>query len=273
MYSRTYRNVSADALTRNSVGQIEDWAREEGFTWIEIPGILEKFCQSVDPDELSRECEPIRFSPRSDLRLGAVEWNPSSYQVCETMRKIGIQPSQACARHRFVEDIEASFGIPRWGASMNNDFVGGSGKTEHDLHDFIHFASSRQFKYWVFIAPSHIDISEDVADYWDTIERVDSALLGDVLARRRIILIRGELSIPELQDGYGWMPLGTVGMRCLELNIALAQHRRGDKRINPISDSVRQFIFILDGTGQRVMTGDSHIHCLAISKIRQAPWV
>ena len=153
LYSRTYHNVSADSLTRNSVGQIEDWDREECSTSIEIPEIWGKFRQSVDSDELSRECEPICFSPRSDLRLCAVGWNPSSYLVCETMRKFGIQPSQACARRRFVEDIAASFGIPRWGASVNNDFAGGSGKTEHDLHDFVHFSSSRQFKYWVFIVP------------------------------------------------------------------------------------------------------------------------
>ena len=273
LYSRTYQNVSADALTRNSVGQIEDWALGEGFARVEIPAIWEKFCKSVDPDELSRGCTPVCFSPRSDLLLSAVEWNPISYQVCETMRKFGIQPYQACTRHRFVEDIAVSYGIPRWDASMNSDFAGGPGATELDLHGFIHFASSRQFTYWVFILASHIDISEHIADYWDTIERIDSALLGDVLASRWIIMTHGNLSIPELEDGYGWRPLGTIGMRCLDLNISLEQNSRKGKRINPISDSVGQFIFVLSETGQMVMSGDSHIPCLTISEIRQPPWV
>ena len=73
LYSRTYRDVSADALTRNSVNQIEDWATEEGFTWIETPPIWNEFCLSVDPGGLARYCEPICFAPRSDLNMRDVE--------------------------------------------------------------------------------------------------------------------------------------------------------------------------------------------------------
>ena len=67
LYPRTYRNVSADALTRNTVGPIEDWALEQGFTWIDIPGILEEFCLSAIPGALSLGCDPICLVPRSDL--------------------------------------------------------------------------------------------------------------------------------------------------------------------------------------------------------------
>ena len=60
-------------------------------------------------------------------------------------------------------------------------------------------------------------------------------------------------------------------MRCLELNIALEYHNRGDKRISPISDSIGQFIYILDDDGNKVMTNDSHIPCLTLPKVRRSP--
>ena len=39
LYSRTYHNVSADALAGNSVDQIEEWAALRDFALIEIPVI------------------------------------------------------------------------------------------------------------------------------------------------------------------------------------------------------------------------------------------
>ena len=81
LYSRTYRNVSADALTRNKVAVIEEWARKEGFEWIEPPHVWNEFCASVLPDELVPYCNPICFNPRRDLYLPGVEWNPINYQV------------------------------------------------------------------------------------------------------------------------------------------------------------------------------------------------
>ena len=47
VYSRTYRNVSDDVLTRSSVESIEAWMQEKGFSWIELPEIWTEFCNSA----------------------------------------------------------------------------------------------------------------------------------------------------------------------------------------------------------------------------------
>ena len=43
--------------------------------------------------------------------------------------------------------------------------------------------------------------------------------------------------------------------------------------ISPISDSVGQFIYIVDENGRKVMTNDSHIPCLTLSEVRHPPWI
>ena len=207
------------------------------------------------------------------MDLNDVEWDPSNYQVCDTLGKFGINPSRSRARHRFVEDIAESFGTPKWVKSTGADLVCGSGKAERDLQDFIYFASPGDFKYWVFALPPHIDIPESATSHWRAMATVDSALLGDALATRWISMIHGELDIPELQEGFGWRHLGTIGMRCLELNIAPEYHNREDKRISHISDSIGQFIYIPDDGGNRVMTNDFHVPFLTLSKVRRPPWV
>lgn len=78
-YSRTYREVTADALTRNMVGQIEELASEQGRTRVETPDIWAGFCAFANPDNLSQDRAPICVNPRSDLCLHAVEWGPGSY--------------------------------------------------------------------------------------------------------------------------------------------------------------------------------------------------
>ena len=118
LYSRTYHNVSADALARNKVSVIEEWALKEGFKWIGPPQAWFEFCSTVLPDELVPYCDPICFSPCPSLNLSAAEWNPSNYQVCETMGKFGIKPPQARAMHSFVENIAFDYGVPRWGKGM-----------------------------------------------------------------------------------------------------------------------------------------------------------
>ena len=154
---------------------------------------------------------------------------------------------------------------------MELDLVFGLGETERDRFDFVYFASTINFKHCVFISPSHSDAPSSVPHHWRTIKISASALFGDVVADRRVVLIHGDLATPELQDGFGWRPLGTIGMRCLELNIALEYHNREDKRISPISDSIGQFIYILDDDGNKVMTNDSHIPCLTLPKVRRSP--
>ena len=151
--------------------------------------------------------------------------------------------------------------------------VWGSGGTERDLRDFIYFVSSDRFKQWVFILPPHIGISEQDASRWATISRVDSAMLGDVLGSRWIILLRGDLSLPELDSRYGWRPPGTIGVRFYGVNVALECAGRQLKRSNPISDSIGEIIFVLDESSQRIMTIDPHIPSRAISKVRNPPLV
>lgn len=118
LYSRTYHNVSADALARSKVSVIEEWDSKEGFKRIEPAQVWFEFRPTVLPGELVAHCDPICFSPRTDLNLYDVEWNPINYQVCETMEKFGIRPSHVCARHLFVGNIAFDYGIPRWGEAL-----------------------------------------------------------------------------------------------------------------------------------------------------------
>ena len=79
LYSRTYRNVSADALARNSVQQSGEWAFANGSARVGIPEIRETFRKSISPGELPRIWWHICFNPRSDIGLSDVEWAPGSY--------------------------------------------------------------------------------------------------------------------------------------------------------------------------------------------------
>ena len=151
------------------------------------------------------------------MGLQAVEWNPGRYLVSHAPKQFGATAFQSCDRQVIVEYIAIQEGSPSWGPSMGAICAFGSGKTERDIRDFTYYARNNHFAYWVFPPPSHIDITEHEEAQWATLERVDSALVGDVLAIRWAILIHGNLAIPEFSTGHGWRPLGTVGLRCCEL--------------------------------------------------------
>ena len=150
---------------------------------------------------------------------------------------------QAFARHSYVGRIAIGGCIPVRKPGHGATLAFGSGKTDRYLHDFAYFSSADLFAYWIFIHPPHIDISELDVSHRATIGRVGSAFLGDVLACRRAALIHGDLTIPELDAGHGWRPLGTIGVRCHETNVALECSNKQIKRINPISGSIGRFVF------------------------------
>ena len=154
---------------------------------------------------------------------------------------------------------------------MGAVLVCGSGKTENAHLDFAYPPAGR-FTCWVFMPPSNIDISEHGTSHWATIDRVDSALLGDVVAFRRAIVIRGDLLIPELDPGHGWRPLGAIGMSCCEMSVLSECTYRHHTRINTISDYIVEFISPIDENGKKGMAGVSQIHIPEISKIRDTPW-
>ena len=87
------------------------------------------------------------------------------------------------------------------------------------------------------------------------------------------VLIHGDVTIPELGSGCGWRPLGAIGMRCPEMGVTLGCTEKQLKRTNPISDAVGKFFFSMGDSGLRVMTNDSDIPSIAISKIRDSPWI
>ena len=57
-YSRTYHDFTADAMARNKVGQIEEWADALDFTWIGLPEIWYIFCTTAKSDDMSRTTPP-----------------------------------------------------------------------------------------------------------------------------------------------------------------------------------------------------------------------
>ena len=99
VYSRAYRNVSADALTRQSVAQIAEWASRKEFTWIELPGVRGAFCASAIPGNLANDLSPICVIPRSGLGLRAAEWDPIGYHAINSML------NSASPHFRFALDI------------------------------------------------------------------------------------------------------------------------------------------------------------------------
>ena len=179
-----------------------------------------------------------------------MEWAPISYQTSYSGKQICIEAFQSRARHSSVGRIAIDEGIPVRVPTTGGGLVCGSGKTEHDLNDFIYFAPTSHFYYWVFFQPPHIDISEEDASNWTTIARVDSALLGDVLSCRRAVFIQGDLTTPELDPGHGWRHLCAIGVRCREVNLASECSDRQHKRVNPISRSIGKFVFSTDATGR-----------------------
>ena len=272
IYARTYHNVSADALTRNSVTQIESWMEETGFTWIELPEVWTEFCQSAgchgEEDEVLQWRTPCR--PGAPIEI--VEWNPSGFTACSVAADFDITPVQTCARHPFVAKLAEDMGIPQRTSVRPAFVICGSGKTEMDLHDFVYYAQAHHFSIWVFVLPVFIGLNEEERSIWTTIHVVDSGRLGDVMGSRWAILIYGDLDIHEFGIGRAWKPLATIGMRCQEIGMPLEKVSNEHKRINPLSDSYGQFIFAVDQNNRKFMTEDSHVPCLTLSKIRALPW-
>ena len=232
-----------------------------------IPEIWHEFCAGVLPGNLNQTISPICFSPRSDMNLHAVEWKPGGHRSIISM-KFGIKSFRACARHSLVGGIAVAEGIPVWNPDIPATLVCYPGETERDLRDFTFFASNNNFAIWIFVWPSRINISYSDVSLWDTMERADSAMLGDVMASRWIVLAHGGFEIPELDSGYRRRPLGAIGMRCREMGISLECTDRQIKRINPVTDSVGQFALPIGENNRKVMTDDSHIPGLAITKSR-----
>ena len=56
------------------------------------------------------------------------------------------------------------------------------------------------------------------------------------------------------------------------MNLASECSERRIKRINPISDSVGNFIISTNEAGQQITTDDSHIPILTTSKVIDPPW-
>ena len=213
VYSPTYRNVAADALTRYMADQIDERAEEQGPPWIATPDIWAEFCAFITPDNLSRDLAPICFAPRSDLCLHAAEWGPRSYQALYSLGEFWIEAAQARARRPFGDGIPNGEWVPVWGPSLGAVLVCGPVKTDHVIRDFTYFASTRKFDYWVLALSHHIDISEQDAPHGTATGPVESALLGDVSACRWEVLIHGDLIAPEFDPGHGWSPLDTTGLR------------------------------------------------------------
>lgn len=185
----------------------------------------------------------------------------------------GVRSFESFDNRKFIEEIAFDSGVPIWSGPVEPGLVCGPRKADRDMRDFVYFSSHNGFRYCGFLLPPHVDISEINADHQATIDRVGIALLGDVLASRLVVLIRGELVIPELEEGYGRRPFGTIGMRCLELGVSLEYQERKQKRINPISDSVGEFIIVLGNNSHRAMSNDSHVPRITLPKVRQHPWI
>ena len=233
IYARTYHNVSADALTRHTVSQIESWMADSGFKWIELPEVWTEFCNTAgchsDENDVSPWIQPVCQS----LPIEVVEWNPSGYTVCSVAADFGIIVQQTCSRHPFVSQIAESVGIHYWSDRRAASAICGSGKTELDLHDFVYFAQDNHFSLWILVLPAFIVLDEDEKNHRTSIQVVDSGRLGDVMGSRWTVLIKGALEVPEFPPGHAWRPLATIGMRCQEPGTPLEKTPNEHKRINP----------------------------------------
>ena len=270
--SCTYRNASADGLTRNSADQIETLAGETGFAWIDHPECWYEFCRGVTPGDMSSVIPTL--SPSVDIHscINVAERNPRGFAFCMAPGKYGKPPYRTCARHAYVRDIEIHDGIPAWAPDIPSPLVCGSGGggAKLDMRDFIYFTSPRGFRRCDFILPGHIEILEPDLSPLSSATKVGSAALGDVLSSRWAILLRC-FGVPGITSWTGRMSICTLGVRCQDLAILPSIAGNVYKRVVPISDSCGHFVFTCDENGAQTMTDDSHIPCLAISKLRKTP--
>ena len=127
------------------------------------------------------------------------EWNPIGYNVCAVGRRFGFIPPQACARRKFSERISLSHGIHRRATPSDESIVCGVVKTELDLQDTTSYAPTGGFIIWVLVLPGFIAAPEDDAGQWSLAQRVGSATIGDVMRCHWVVLIHGDLEVPELR--------------------------------------------------------------------------
>ena len=89
-YMRTYRNVSADALTRNTMKDIEHRAGDMGCEWVKMPAMWSIFCTSVKHGPQMAEFTPVGLYQILDFSMNSVGWGPIGYTVCIPITKTGV---------------------------------------------------------------------------------------------------------------------------------------------------------------------------------------
>ena len=90
VWARTYRNVSEDALTRDSVAQIETWSDEMGFARVVLPDRRYTFCITVGNDTTKSDVSPPKFATTAESPMNAVEWGAGDCTVFSSAIDFGL---------------------------------------------------------------------------------------------------------------------------------------------------------------------------------------
>ena len=136
IYFRTYRNVSEDDSTRNTVKQIEHWVDEMNSEWVGIPGLWSISRPSDTKEDMAAGLPVFGLCHKMDVILNVAEWNHSSYTVSRTSANFVISALQSGARHQIADRLAIGECIPVWNPSADAALLCGAGETEHDLRDF-----------------------------------------------------------------------------------------------------------------------------------------
>lgn len=130
----------------------------------EIPEIWYISETWLKPARMRWEITPPETTSHMQTPVTVAEWDPIGYNASATARRFGLAPYQACAVNSFAGNIAFSSGIPLLGNNGSALILCGSGETALGIRDFIYFAPPRRFRYWVFLRPIFIDISEADSD-------------------------------------------------------------------------------------------------------------
>ena len=195
VYCRSGRNLTADFLSRASTIELEEWAGSHNMTRVNPLPIWEQFCLNIQPvwpdwPKPSRNVPPIAHHS-----FTIVEWQPSSYTLCEDAKVLGRSCSWIDPRRARIARQVALHGWAEYFPGPIH-FLGGLAKDVPEAWQFRSTFIGLHCLQGLLIAPPLIEIHLIGFTPFKHHGAIDSAILGDILDAKWNIYSFGTFDIP-----------------------------------------------------------------------------
>ena len=195
-FLRTHRNITRDFSTRDSNGQISEWAPHRRFKRTSIPWRWVRFGELANLFTWAGKLpELVRYVVPGDApRLNLVEWGGSSFTPLSVLGFMGQVGFSWKARAKKGEELLHAWRIKVWNEEPTHVLAGTAWSAESIL-DFQHDIGRSRPKMDLLMTPSEAESPDDAPLLWDTHLWLHGARMGDVVAGCWNLYIRGRKSL------------------------------------------------------------------------------